>query len=307
MVRLMLVLAPIACVLAGIAVSETLRTYSKFVKPRPYGVAKSKDAAEDLPLAREIGYIMIAGTTMLLVLFAFHCTWVTSEAYSSPSIVLAARQADGSRLIFDDFREAYWWLNMNTAPDARVMSWWDYGYQLAAMANRTIIVDNNTWNNTHISTVGTAFASNESVAIGIMRQLDVDYVLVIFGGLTGYASDDINKFLWMVRIGGSTRPSIIEKDYYTPSGEFRVDAGGSPTLLNCLMYKLCYYRFGQVYTERGRAGGYDRVRNVEIGKKDFELEYLEEAFTSQHWIVRLYKVKKPANRAVEEPVFIKHI
>lgn len=38
--------------------------------------------------------------------------------------------------------------------DAKVMSWWDYGYQITAMANRTILVDNNTWNNTHISRVG---------------------------------------------------------------------------------------------------------------------------------------------------------
>ena len=57
----------------------------------------------------------------------------------------------------------------------------------------------------------------------------------------------------MVRIGGSTPEGehIKEWDYYTPSGEFRVDSEGSPTLLNCLMYKLCYYRFGQVYTEGG--------------------------------------------------------
>ena len=34
---------------------------------------------------------------------------------------------------------------------------------------------------------------------------------------------DINKFLWMVRIGGSTPEGadIKESDYYTPSGEFR--------------------------------------------------------------------------------------
>ncbi len=57
----------------------------------------------------------------------------------------------------------------------------------------------------------------------------------------------------MVRIGGSTEKGehIKEHQYYTPSGEFRVDAEGSPTLLNCLMYKLCYYRFGQVFTEGG--------------------------------------------------------
>ena len=64
---------------------------------------------------------------------------------------------------------------------------------------------------------------------------------------------DINKFLWMVRIGGSTEKGqhIKEHDYYTPTGEFRIDKGGSQVLLNCLMYKMCYYRFGSVYTEQG--------------------------------------------------------
>ena len=58
----------------------------------------------------------------------------------------------------------------------------------------------------------------------------------------------------MVRIGGSTHEGrhIKETDYYTPQGEFRIDRDGSPTLLNCLMYKMCYYRFGKVYTEAGK-------------------------------------------------------
>lgn len=58
-----------------------------------------------------------------------------------------------SRQILDDFREAYFWISQNTASDARVMSWWDYGYQIAGMANRTTLVDNNTWNNSHIALV----------------------------------------------------------------------------------------------------------------------------------------------------------
>ena len=53
----------------------------------------------------------------------------------------------------DDFREAYYWLWQNTKEDATVMSWWDYGYQIAGMANRTTLVDNNTWNNSHIALV----------------------------------------------------------------------------------------------------------------------------------------------------------
>lgn len=140
----------------------------------------------------------------------------------------------------------------------------------------------------------------------------------------------------MVRIGGSTDTGrhIKEHDYYTPTGEFRVDREGSPVLLNCLMYKMCYYRFGQVYTEASkspepplegvtplqgdptvppaslgydvaalpvlcplleRPPGYDRVRNAEIGNKDFELDVLEEAYTTEHWLVRIYKVQPPNN------------
>ena len=49
-------------------------------------------------------------------------------------------------------------------------------------------------------------------------------------------------------------------------------------------------------TDYHRAPGWDRVRGYEIGLKDFELEYLEEAFTSVNWIVRVYRVKKPENR-----------
>ena len=37
--------------------------------------------------------------------------------------------------------------------------------------------------------VGQAMASNESHAIEIIRELDVDYILVIFGGVVGYSSD----------------------------------------------------------------------------------------------------------------------
>lgn len=78
------------------------------------------------------------------------------------------------------------------------------------MANRTTLVDNNTWNNSHIALVGMAMSSTEEKAYPIMRSLGVDYVLVIFGGLIGYSGDDINKFLWMVRIAEGEHPQEIK-------------------------------------------------------------------------------------------------
>ncbi|CAG9576197.1 unnamed protein product [Danaus chrysippus] len=300
MVRLMLVLAPVMCIVSGVAASSLLSLHVKDIEPKAEKPDKKKKHENNLVFRSEVGALFVMVLCGLLVSYVFHCTWVTSEAYSSPSIVLSARAHDGARIIFDDFREAYTWLKMNTPEDAKVMSWWDYGYQITAMANRTVIVDNNTWNNTHISRVGQAMASSEEHAYEIMRELDVDYVLVIFGGLVGYSSDDINKFLWMVRIGGSTDRGahIKEADYYTGAGEFRVDAHGAPALLNCLMYKMSYYKFGLVYTEGGRPPGYDRVRGAEIGNKDFNLDVLEEAYTTEHWLVRVYKVKPLPNRGL---------
>jgi dolichyl-diphosphooligosaccharide--protein glycosyltransferase len=47
--------------------------------------------------------------------------------------------------------------------------------------------------------------------------------------------------------------------------------------------------------------GWDRVRGVEIGHKNFKLKHVEEAYTTEHWIVRIYRVKKPVNRNKKLP------
>ncbi|XP_063231539.1 dolichyl-diphosphooligosaccharide--protein glycosyltransferase subunit STT3B [Bacillus rossius redtenbacheri] len=319
MVRLMLTLTPVVCILSGVAFSRLLELFLKeeespqltdsdtedesgagekgsrnlYDKAGKLRKMKHEQQKETDGLGVNIRSIVIFAVLMMLMMFAVHCTWVTSNAYSSPSIVLASYSQDGSRQILDDFREAYYWLSQNTASDARVMSWWDYGYQIAGMANRTTLVDNNTWNNSHIALVGKAMSSNESEAYKIMTSLDVDYVLVIFGGVIGYSGDDINKFLWMVRIAEGEHPKDIrESDYFTDRGEFRVDAEGTPTLLNCLMYKLSYYKFGEFKMDYRSPAGFDRTRNAIIGNKNFDLTYLDEAYTTEHWLVRIYKVKK---------------
>ncbi|KAJ7876262.1 oligosaccharyl transferase STT3 subunit [Mycena leptocephala] len=226
----------------------------------------------------------------MLAFFVFHCTWATANAYSSPSVVLASQNPDGSQHIIDDFREAYYWLRQNTPETAVVMSWWDYGYQIAGMADRPTLVDNNTWNNTHIATVGKAMSSSEEVAYPILRKHDVDYVLVIFGGLLGYSGDDINKFLWMVRIAQGVWPEEIqEPNYFTPQGEYRIDDMASTTMKNSLMYKMSYYRFAELF---GGGQATDRVRNQQVPKVGPTLDVLDEAYTTENWIVRIYEVRK---------------
>lgn len=326
MVRLMLTLTPVICVAAALALSTIFDVYGDFtdfiklakdensesessgtstpVSSSPPVVANTISAISaglnDEPIFTFIynnfslvkpllaKFVVLLSFFGYLVLFVSHCTWVTSNAYSSPSVVLASKQADGSMYLIDDFREAYYWLRMNTPEDARIMSWWDYGYQIGGMADRTTLVDNNTWNNTHIATVGRAMATTEEKAYPILRQHDVDYILVIFGGVIGYSGDDINKFLWMVRISEGIWPEeISERKFFTSRGEYRVDKDATQTMKDSLMYKMSYYRFNELY---GRGSAVDRVRSQNI-EDPVVLDTLQEAFTSENWLVRIYKVK----------------
>ncbi|GIJ90745.1 oligosaccharyl transferase stt3 subunit [Aspergillus pseudoviridinutans] len=300
MVRLMLTLTPIVCVAAALALSSILDTYMATTSPTPASEAKTSEDSSSEPLRSvrkpNVGItshvskiIMTASVVVYLLLFVAHCTWVTSNAYSSPSVVLASRMPDGSQYIIDDYREAYYWLRQNTPQNAKIMSWWDYGYQIGGMADRPTLVDNNTWNNTHIATVGKAMSSREEVSYPILRQHDVDYVLVVFGGLLGYSGDDINKFLWMVRIAEGIWPDEVkERDFFTARGEYRVDDGATPTMRNSLMYKMSYYNFNSLFPS-GQA--VDRVRGSKLPTEGPQLSTLEEAFTSENWIIRIYKVK----------------
>lgn len=329
MVRLMLTLTPVVCVSAAVAISTLLDTYldpkepdspeettrSLTADPSPVNTpanassggkkgskkasngivqeakAKAKNAASQWGVyGLDTRIIVSIYTLILLLVFVLHCTFVTSTAYSSPSVVLASRNPDGSQHIIDDFREAYYWLRQNTPVDAKVMSWWDYGYQIAGMADRPTLVDNNTWNNTHIATVGRMMSTSEEKSEPYLRKHDVDYVLVIFGGLLGFSGDDINKFLWMIRISGGIWPDEIrEADYFSPRGEYRIDDGASKTMKESLMYKMSYYRFNELF---GGRGGMDRVRGTQTASQAPELDILDEAFTSENWIVRIYQVKK---------------
>lgn len=319
MVRLMLTLTPCVVVAASIATSRLLDTYLDFSDAEEkLQDAELASATKSIPpkqamkeevtsgafksfkgLSSDAVYygifsfpakLVVGGIFALyLILFVYHSTWVTSNAYSSPSVVLASRMPDGSQFIIDDYREAYYWLRKNTPAEARVMSWWDYGYQIAGMADKVTLVDNNTWNNTHIATVGKAMSTGEETAYPILKKHDVDYVLVVFGGLLGYSGDDLNKFLWMVRIAEGIWPDEVrERDFFTPRGEYKVDGEATEAMKNSLMYKMSYHKFANLFPP-GQAQ--DRVRGQSLPAVGPELDSLEEAFTSENWIVRIYKVK----------------
>jgi dolichyl-diphosphooligosaccharide--protein glycosyltransferase len=92
-------------------------------------------------------------------------SWRMAGYLSEPQVMMRTR--DG--VVIDDFREAYHWLRNKTPEDARVMAWWDYGYQINGIANRTTIADGNTWNHEHIALLGRALVSSEKEGHAIAR------------------------------------------------------------------------------------------------------------------------------------------
>ena len=210
-----------------------------------------------------------------------------AEGFSQPSIMVKARLNTGEEIMVDDYREAYWWLRDHTPKDARVMAWWDYGYQINGIAERTSIADGNTWNHEHIATLGRILSGSEEDSHKIARHL-ADYVLVWAGG----GGDDLAKSPHMARIGNSVYHDICPGD--PTCSQFGFYQGGHPTPMmeKCLLYRMVNY--GQQ------------------GVKKLDPSRYTHAFTSKYGKVRIFKVRSvskkskdwvadPANKLCDAP------
>merc|ERR1711871_10235 len=301
MSRLIILLGPIASALGGIAVSGManwcIDQYSDVVYADK---AKKKEESRKAPASptkskkslrakkkREKGILAQTGLAEVyeesaqirkgLAVFFVLITYIAARQFwhyshimavnmSHPSIMFKANLRNGETIIVDDYREAYWWLRDNTPEDARVMSWWDYGYQITGIANRTTIADGNTWNHEHIATLGRCLTSPVKQAHRIIRHI-ADYVLIWTGG----GGDDLAKSPHMARIGNSVYHDICPGDPTCSKYGFQ-DQKGTPTpmMAKSLLYKL---------------HGHGQVPGVKVDKNRFK-----EVFTSTYNKVRIFKV-----------------
>jgi Uncharacterized membrane protein, required for N-linked glycosylation len=62
------------------------------------------------------------------------------------------------------------WINQKTPSNSVIFSWWDYGYWIQVVGNRTVIDENNTLNGTQIRLMADMFLNNETVAANILEK-----------------------------------------------------------------------------------------------------------------------------------------
>jgi dolichyl-diphosphooligosaccharide--protein glycosyltransferase len=171
-------------------------------------------------------------------------------------------------------------LRVDTPDNSVVMAWWDYGYWITAIGNKTTLADNGTVNSTKIGDIGRAFMSTEMDSMDFMKTHDVDYVVVFTSfGTDGQSTDlydagygDEGKWRWMAKIGGLNDTLYgnynLGKDWTDKNENGQVDDGElvANTLGNStLIYKMMHYA----------------SETLVSGTTDITLEHFELVYRSQ--------------------------
>jgi dolichyl-diphosphooligosaccharide--protein glycosyltransferase len=153
--------------------------------------------------------------------------WISS-ADIPPSIV---NGATGFRMQVEDWVDAVDWIANNTPKDSVIASWWDYGYWITTLGNKTTLADNATINQTRIQTIAKMLMSEPETATQIAQDLKADYILVYIvadrhngpNGNSFYtlgSGGDESKKQWFMKIGGFNERDYVEDDGFTPTANF---------------------------------------------------------------------------------------
>ena len=156
--------------------------------------------------------------------------WITSA--DVPTSI--ANGGTNYRLTTDDWIETLDWMSKNTPVDSVVTAWWDYGYWITTLGNRTSIADNATINQTRIETIAKMFISPEEEGWKIANDLKSDYILIYVVGqklpsldpsnpsplyVLGSGGDESKKH-WFIRIGGFNESEYVESNGDTPKQKY---------------------------------------------------------------------------------------
>jgi dolichyl-diphosphooligosaccharide--protein glycosyltransferase len=206
-VRLTLLLAPAFCLLGAIGTVELGKPAVDIVREAViYPKHKTRVISR---IGREFGVAIF----LILLIAIIPTFWTAVRGSYQPATIVTSSiptaPSAGNELQYQDWLEALSWMRLNTPPDSTVFAWWDYGYWITALGDRTTIADNGTQNSTQIGMIAQTFLDNISMAIPNLQRYNVSYVAIFItpsggssGGWQGFGED--GKWYWMARIGNNT-------------------------------------------------------------------------------------------------------
>ena len=277
-VRLTLLMAPVVSILWALALVQVVKPFATILREGPI-IHRRKmrfrpHVGKEFSAAFIILMFLLLTITFVLPSAGSSFPRVIDRAYSPTTIAASSLPLKPGEPV-SDWLDALNWMRVNMETDDIVAAWWDYGYWITAIANKTTLADNGTGNTTQIALIGKMFMSNETEAIEFLKEYNVDYV-VVFQTFRDDGSDavygDEGKWRWMARIPGLNDTQYgnyslgvdwtdNNEDGQIGSDELLVNEMGNSTVL----YKLMYYARDMVLNS---------VSNI-------QLEHFEEAYFSQ--------------------------
>lgn len=261
MVRLTLLLAPVLSLLWALALVQLVKPFATILREGPQIPRRKMRFRPRVGKEFSAGFIILIFLIMTSIFVLPSSTSsqnlprVVERAYSPTTIAAASLPLKPDEPV-RDWLDTLNWIRVDLDDDAIVASWWDYGYWITAIGNKTTLADNGTVNATQIAGIGAMLMSNETEALKFLKQYNVTHVLVFTSfrqdGNTAVYGDE-GKWRWMANIPGlnSTRYGSYtlgvdwtdeDEDGQADSEELTENTLGTNTVL----YKLMNYAIDMV-------------------------------------------------------------
>lgn len=279
MIRIILILAPAAALIGAFGIVTLLTPLAKLLRYKPTIVSRRR---------KRIGYviskeIVVMVFIVMFILFSMQIIHDTSTAkrFATPEMV--------PHSTLRDWPEALEYMRMYLPDNAVVVSWWDYGYWITTVANKTTVVDNATLNSTQIALVGYMFmAPNETESLRILKKFNATHVLVHFGLFEQGLGGDEYKWIWMARIATDKLgyDIINDTEYYAEGEKDPVqDLFFNSTIFKLLLFREPGGRLANLVSQHLQSGFYKWQTHIPAELQFFEVEY----FSTNH-LVKIYKI-----------------
>ena len=212
----------------------------------------------------------------------------------------------------NDWLETMAWIKMNTPENAKIASWWDYGYWITTLSERTTFVDNATLNSEKIKNMATILMSPPEISWYMLKEMDADYVLIYVAAedigsqrhdeplyVVGGGGDE-SKIMWFLRIAELPIEQYLHIDNKTPNPNFYEN-----TMLGKMIpfSPVVYYEpFSEENSQIYKNGFVEiSVKNVKLNSDNYpvKLVYSSPSFLNdddgQAHFVLVYEVNKNYN------------
>jgi dolichyl-diphosphooligosaccharide--protein glycosyltransferase len=284
MARLTLLLAPAVALLWAYALVQLVKPFVTIMREKPNAPRRKMRFRPKVGKEFSAAFIILM-FALLTITFVLPGTENADysrviERANSPTTIAASSLPLRPTEIISDWLDTLNYMRVNLDDNSVVMSWWDYGYWITAIANKTTLADNGTVNATQIGAIGRAFISDEATAMEFMKAMDVTHVVVYSSfGTDGESSTlydagygDEGKWRWMAKIGGLDDTLYgnytlgvdwvdTSEDGSVGDDELIVNTMGNSTVL----YKMMHYASD----------------NLVYGSSDIELEHFKMVYCSQ--------------------------